>query len=94
MRHIFILIFTLLIISCKTENNSDYVAGTIRFSDPAVDGCGWYFNFDGGGFPVTNLDKKYQEVGMKVKVIYKSAGKRQCGFGQTEYIEIKKIKQM
>lgn len=97
------LFFTLLLLVVMGCSKKEYqmlpkdtqvASGEIIDSgDPSYDGCGWLINIAGNAFSVDNLDDKFKENGLKVKVYYQNSKYHYlCGRGAKPYGVIRIVK--
>lgn len=95
MKSILIVLISVMMISnsCKKTDDGKFVKGTVHYSDPALDGCGWSISFQEETLYPINLSAAFQKDGLKVLVDYQQAGERPCAWTSVKAIEIKSIKE-
>lgn len=94
MKSIYLYLIGLAIVlgSCKKSNNQTFLEGTVYYSDPAMDGCGWAISTSEREYFPDNLGKKFQKNGLKVLFTFEKSGYRPCAWGEVEKINVKSIK--
>jgi hypothetical protein len=78
------VIFSLSISACKKNDTLSFTDATvINAGAVAADGCGWVIRIGDTNYSPTNLDDKYKEDKVKVRIRYQNLkSKFECGWGQ------------
>lgn len=85
MKHLFIIVFTLISLSCagQTKSKLSKAQGTVFIGIPvAADGCGNIIQIDSVNYKADNIPQKYQIDNLKVCIKYTSGPTFYCGRGQ------------
>ncbi len=94
---ILLVLFIILGISCKKENNSHTKTKTpgvgnamiINTGDIAADGCGWLVKIDSKYYHADNLPEQFQKDSLNVNIDYSSStSKFQCSTNPNNLIPV------
>lgn len=80
----FSLLTAVALSSCKKDGEIVLIEATvINAGAVASDGCGWVIRINDVNYSPVNLDDKFKESGLEVKINYdKLSSKFTCGWGQ------------